>query len=285
MNNYPRITVVTPSFNQAQFLEETIRSVVLQDYPNLEYIVIDGGSSDGSVDIIEKYERYISYWISEKDRGPADAINKGFEKATGSILAYLNSDDVYQPGSLHAIANAFATDEKADVVYGNTFWTDGRGKVLAEKRQTPFSRLGYLYGGADLQQPATFWKRELHERAGGMNIEFRTAFDTELFFRFVSLGARFKYVRKFLASFRLHSAQISDVLWTTAQKEVEIIRAKHLTYPVRSLRGKFLRNIGRMRRVLWYVQQGDLPWLIGRVPDRVKSRQANVPAGPRSKWI
>ncbi len=285
MNLQPRITVVTPSYNQAQFLEETIRSVVMQGYPNLEYMVIDAGSKDGSVDIIKKYEKYISYWISEKDRGPADAINKGFQKATGSILAYLNSDDVYQPGSLQEIALAFASDKKADVIYGNTFWTDRDGNVLAEKRQTPFSKLGYLYGGADLQQPATFWKRELHERAGGLNVEFRAAFDMDLFFRFVALGAKFKHVPKFLATYRIHSGQISDVLWTTAQKEVQIIRSKYVPYPVRSFRGKLLRNVGRIQRILWYIRQGDLPWLIGRIPDRVKSRSANVPAGPRSKWI
>jgi glycosyltransferase involved in cell wall biosynthesis len=282
---YPRITVVTPSFNQARFLEETIRSVVGQQYPNLEYMVIDAGSKDGSVDIIRRYEKQLAYWVSESDRGPADALNKGFQRATGSILAYLNSDDVYRPGTLQEIAEAFAANRNADVIYGNTYWTDGDGNVLAEKRQTPFSKLGYLYGGSDLQQPATFWKRELHERAGALDVSFRAAFDMDLFFRFVSLGARFEHLPKFLAAYRIHADQISDVLWTTAQKEVEIIRARYLPHPVRSLRGKLLRNFGRIQRILWYVRQGDLPWLIGRIPDRMKSRQANVPAGPKSKWI
>src|SRR4051812_43595627 len=183
----PRITVVTPSFNQARFLEETMRSVIDQGYPNLEYIVIDGGSTDASVAIIKKYESQLAYWISEKDHGPAEAISKGFQRATGDILAYLNSDDIYQPGTLSAVAAAFQAKPKVDVVYGDTYWVDGDGRVLAEKRQTPFSRFGYLYGGADLQQPATFWKRALYERGGGMDTAFRAAFDTDLFFRFVEL--------------------------------------------------------------------------------------------------
>lgn len=284
MTAAPRITVVTPSFNQARFLEETILSVTSQHYPNLEYIVIDGGSTDGSVEILRKYSGSLSYWISEKDAGPADAIRKGFARATGSILSYLNSDDVYRPGSLAAAAGAFASDPPADVVYGNMHWIDGGGGILAEKRQTPFSRIGYLYGGADLQQPATFWTRDLYEKAGGIDVRFRAAFDTDLFFRFVALNASFRHIPKVLAGFRVHSEQISDVLQETARKELAEIRARHLSYPVRSLAGILLRNAGRAQRVWSYVRQGDLPWLLGRIPDRLRSRFGQVAAGPSSRW-
>src|SRR5579884_4008024 len=116
----PKVTVVTPSFNQAEYLEETIRSVLLQGYSDLEYIIIDGGSSDASVAIIGKYEPYLAYWVSEKDHGAADAIGKGFQRATGSILAWLNSDDVYRPGALQKVAAAFAKNSAVEVVYGNT---------------------------------------------------------------------------------------------------------------------------------------------------------------------
>src|SRR5262245_56352604 len=134
--NWPRITVVTPSYNQAQFLEETMCSVLDQKYPNLEYIVIDGGSADGSCDIIRNYESQLAHWGSEKDRGAADAIAKGLRQATGSIVAYLNSDDVYVSGSLKAAAEAF--EKPCDVVYGDTYWTDAAGRVIGQRRQTPF---------------------------------------------------------------------------------------------------------------------------------------------------
>src|SRR5437773_12023032 len=117
------ISIVTPTYNQAAFLEETIRSVLLQAYPNLEYIVMDGGSTDGSIEIIRKYEKYLAYWISQKDLGPADAIRSGFEKATGSVFAYLNSDDLYAPRAIHDLVNHLQVT-KADVVYGNAYWID-----------------------------------------------------------------------------------------------------------------------------------------------------------------
>src|SRR6185503_2948881 len=162
-------TIVTTSYNQADFLEETIRTVLLQNYPNLEYIVMDGGSKDGSVEIIRKYEKHLSYWTSEKDDGASDAIARGFQRATGSIMAYLNSDDPYLPGALNAVVKVFQQRPQCDFVFGNTYWTDPRGNVLAERRQTPFWPASYLYGGADMQQPSTFWKRELYVKAGGMD--------------------------------------------------------------------------------------------------------------------
>src|SRR6266404_3514026 len=118
--DHPRITVVTPSYNQAKFVEATIQSVLDQGYPNLEYIIMDGGSKDGSVEIIRRYEKHLAYWVSEKDNGPSDAIGKGFARSTGSILAYLNSDDLYMPGSLKAIADAMS-DPNVDVAYGNMY--------------------------------------------------------------------------------------------------------------------------------------------------------------------
>src|SRR5262245_18148527 len=158
--NWPRISVVTPSYNQGRFVEQTIRSVLNQNYPNLEYIIIDGASQDESPEIIKKYECDLAFWVSEKDAGAADAIRKGFKVATGSILAYLNSDDLYLPGALRTIASTF-NEGQTDVAYGNTYWVDTEGKRIGERRQTPFVPTGYLYGGFDLQQPATFWSRQI----------------------------------------------------------------------------------------------------------------------------
>jgi len=281
----PSISVVTPSYNQAAFLEETIRSVLLQGYPNLEYLVMDGGSSDGSVEIIKKYEKYLAYWTSQKDAGPSDAIRKGFEKATGSILAYLNSDDLYLPGTLHHLVNRLRTTG-ADVAYGNMYWIDEQSRIVAERRQTPFSRLAYMYGGADLQQPAMIWSNEIYHLAGGMDPSFQVAFDTDLFARFASKGAKFSHTRRFVACARIHRAQKTEVLFETGKKETENIRARYTKVPVRSLLGTALRNAARMRRMFWYLVQGDALWLLGRIPDRLKARtRAATGTGPRSKWI
>ena len=281
----PRLTVVTPSFNQAIFLEATIQSVISQEYPNLEYIVMDGGSTDGSVEIIKKYEKHLAYWTSGKDAGAADAIRKGFERATGSLLAYLNSDDLYAPGALHHLVNHLQATE-ADVVYGNTYWIDDQGNVLAERRQTPFSRLAYFYGGADLQQPATLWTSRIYQAAGGIDPSFHCAFDTDLFSRFAAKRAKFSHIRRFVASARVQHAQKTEVLFDTCREETDKVRAQHISVPVQSFAGAVLRNIGRMQRLFWYLVQGDALWLLARIPDRLRAgTRAGTATGPRSKWI
>src|SRR5262249_19132776 len=149
-------------------------------------------SSDESIDIIRKYEQHLACWVSEKDRGAADAIRKGFSKGTGSIFGWLNSDDTYRASALRKVEAAFHRNVDTDVVYGNTYWVDGHGEVRAERRQTSFSKSAYLYGGADLQQPSTFWKRELYERIGGLDTSYQAAFDFDLFFQFFASGAKFR---------------------------------------------------------------------------------------------
>src|SRR5512134_129792 len=126
----PKISIVTPSFNQGKYLERTIRSVIEQDYPNLEYIIIDGGSTDESVEIIRKYEKHLAYWVSEPDRGQSHAINKGFDRATGEIFGWLNSDDWYVPGALKAVAEAFAANPEAGAVVGAGEMVDEEGKLV-----------------------------------------------------------------------------------------------------------------------------------------------------------
>lgn len=282
--SWPRVTVVTASFNQGIFLEETIRSVLLQGYPNLEYIVMDGGSTDSSVDIIKKYQKHLAYWTSEKDRGAADAIRKGFDRSTGTILAYLNSDDTYAPGALDTIVRVMANPH-VDVAYGNLYWIDGPGKTLGEQRQTPFSRLGYLFGGATLQQPATFWKRDLYLNCGGVTASFRFAFDTDLFFRFAVRHARFKHVNQFVASFRIHSESKSSNDFEICSRELAQLRKQYLPFPFYSVRARCVRALTRLQRTFWYAAQGDLLWLFSRIPDRIRATQSQGIVGPRGKWL
>jgi glycosyltransferase involved in cell wall biosynthesis len=275
---------VTPAFNRREYIAETIESVLDQNYPNLELIVVDGGSTDGTPEIIRRYEKHLAWWVSEKDNGPAEAIAKGFRRTTGTLHGSLMSDDLYLPGALHAVAEAFAGGG-IDVVYGNTYWVDGQGKRIGERRQTPFSPMGYLYGASDLQEPATFWTADLYRKAGGINPDYKFAFDMELFFRFVTNGGRFKHINRFLASFRIHPASKSSNEFDLCATEVNRLREAHLPFPFRSLRATAVRSMARARRTLWYFQQGDLLWLIGRIPDRLRSRNSGVIVGPRARSI
>lgn len=283
-DSYPKISIVTPSYNRKDFIEETMDSILSQNYPNLELIVIDGGSTAGTPDIIRRYEKHLKYWVSQKDSGPAEAIANGFKHATGRIFAILLSDDTYLPGALHAVAEAMA-DPSIDVLYGNTYWIDGEGNRIGERRQTPFSPKGYLYGATDLQEPATFWTADLYWKAGGVDPAVKFAFDTDLFFRFVASGGRFKHINRFLASFRIHPTSKSSTEFELCAADLQGLREKHLAFPFHSLRATAIRSMARARRALSYAQPGDLLWLLGRIPDRIRSRKSGVIVGPRARAI
>ncbi|MCO6502680.1 MAG: glycosyltransferase, partial [Acidimicrobiales bacterium] len=164
----PRISVVTPSYNQARFLEATMESIHSQGYPNLEHIVIDGGSTDGSVEIIERYADRLAYWVSEPDNGQTDAIAKGFAMTTGEILCWLNSDDLWEPWTLAEVARYFAEHPDVEFVYGDSIWIDDEDRVIKPKREHGFSRFVFNYAFNFLPQPSTFWRRGLYERVGGI---------------------------------------------------------------------------------------------------------------------
>jgi len=268
-NSFPKISIVTPSFNQGQFLERTILSVLNQNYPNLEYIIMDGGSTDGSIDIIKKYEKYLTYWVSEKDNGQADAINKGFRKASGQIFAWINSDDIYLPGTLNQVSLAFKKNPKADVVYGSIYRIDPDDNIIREQRATQFLPNGYLYGGFDLAQPSVFWRREIYLRVGGMNTEYSFSMDTDLFFRFVISGAKFDFLRSFLSCLRIHSlSKTSNIPHISKSEDVKIYSI-YLKHPYGSFFANLVRNIAKTKRLLLYVIQGDIGWLLDRIKRRV----------------
>src|SRR5512136_2224736 len=151
-SSLPTVSIITPSFNQAHFIEETIRSVLAQDYPNLEYIIVDGGSTDGSVEIIQKYAGHLAWWVSEKDKGHADALNKGFAHARGDILAWLNSDDTYYPGAVAEAVTYLQSHPETGMVYGDADLTDNAGHVIGRfaSRQTDYNRL--LRGSVHIPQ-------------------------------------------------------------------------------------------------------------------------------------
>jgi glycosyltransferase involved in cell wall biosynthesis len=199
----PLVTIVTPSYNQAPFLEATIRSVLEQDYTNIEYIIIDGGSTDGSLDIIKKYADRLAFWSSEKDRGQTDAINKGFARATGEILAWINSDDTYEPGAVREAVMEMLAHPEMGLVYGDANFIDDHGRVIGRfpAAQTDYLRLrrGYVH----IPQQAAYFRRDVWKQVGPLDPSFFFAMDYDLWVRIAKL-APLQYTRKVWANFRLH---------------------------------------------------------------------------------
>jgi glycosyltransferase involved in cell wall biosynthesis len=222
MMELPLISIVTPSYNQAQFLEETLRSVAAQDYPRKEHIVIDGGSTDSSVDIIRRYEPHLRYWVSEPDRGQSHAINKGLRVATGDVLAWLNSDDTYMPGALSRVGALFAAHPGVDLAYGDFLYTDMAGRAM--RRRRVFSSMSYeslLYHDY-LGQPAVFFRRSLLEQVGLLDEALHYCMDWDLFLRMWRV-CRPQHVPQVLATYRLDRQAKSN-----AEDTAAAIAAAHL---------------------------------------------------------
>jgi glycosyltransferase involved in cell wall biosynthesis len=207
----PRISIITPSFNQVRFIEKTLVSVISQGYPNLEYIVMDGGSTDGTVEIIKRYSRQLTHWVSAPDDGQADAIRRGFELSTGEIMGYVNSDDLLLPGSLEYVAWQFRQHPEAGFLAGGFSDIDEHGHVTwCHWPITPtFERL--LLAGFYVGQPACFWTRQAYQRAGGIDASFKFTLDHDLFLRILQ-DSRAIATNRLLACFRSHPQSKSALI-------------------------------------------------------------------------
>ena len=207
----PLVSIVTPSYNQGQFIEDTIQSVKNQNYPNIEHIIVDGESTDNTLDIIKKYEgTYNMRWSSEPDEGPADACNKGFQQSKGEVFAYLNSDDLLLPDAVEKSIHHLIKTPSLDVVYGDAYIINAENRVLRKMYSTTFFN-PYLYvlGGFGIAQQATFWRRDMFEAVDGFNPKNRTCWDAEMWVDMALHGAKFRYINQFLAAFRYHSSSIT----------------------------------------------------------------------------
>ena len=226
---WPLISIVTPSYNQSDFIDKTFQSVFDQHYPKLEYVVQDGGSDDGTVEILKKYDDQLAHWESAEDEGQSDALNKGFAHATGNVMAYLNSDDLLLPGALHYVADYFARHSEVDVVYGHRVLVDEYGQEIGRWVMPPHDDA--VLSWADyIPQETMFWRREIWEKAGGgIDKSFKFAMDWDLILRFREAGAKIVCLPRFLGAFRVHphqktSAEISG----QGDREMQQLRKRSL---------------------------------------------------------
>lgn len=255
-----KFSIIMPSYNQEEFIERSILSVLNQDYTNYELIVIDGGSTDGTSNIIKKYEEYITYWVSEKDKGQSHALNKGFKKATGDIYVWLNSDDLLLPHALKNQYKEFLKNTKCKIVFGDHYEIDNNDNIIKRIYSFDFNLKHFIYEGFHLNSQAMSWRKEVHKNFGRFDENLHRTMDYDMIVRFgINEGQNsFKRISTPLACFRRHNKQ------KTRGMNNEVI-AEHLNIAKinkfenkYSSKGKIIRYIYRLRRFAWYVKRKGL---------------------------
>jgi glycosyltransferase involved in cell wall biosynthesis len=284
LEGLPRLSIVTPSYNQSQFLEETIRSVLDQDYPWCEYLVLDGGSTDGSAGIIQMYANKLAYWASEPDGGQYAAINAGFARATGDIFAWINADDKYTSSAFQVVGEIFATHPEIEWLTSlyPLVW-DEAGRAVACYRREGYSRDGFMagenlpgqgwYAYHWIQQESTFWRRSLWERAGGLDLAYPLAADFELWARFFQ-HAKLCGVETVLGGYRLHDAQKTAQFMEEYGQEAKRALVTHGGRP-----SGWLASLIRTRLIT------GLPWRIRRILPGWRHHRTCYYGGRAGGWI
>jgi glycosyltransferase involved in cell wall biosynthesis len=222
----PRITVVIPSYNQGEFIERTIRSIIDQDYPNLDLILLDGGSTDDTMAIVERYRGYFSHIESGPDGGQSAAIVKGFGLATGKYMSWLNSDDTYAPGALRAVGEALAAQPDIAFIYGHTNIIDAQDHVVAHKKSVAFSLGVMKYAFLTVPQMSAFWTKQLYDEVGGIDSTLRFCMDYDLFVRMSSRRAPV-LIDRHIGNFRVHGTSKTSTLESVRQAEDALVHARY----------------------------------------------------------
>jgi glycosyltransferase involved in cell wall biosynthesis len=254
--NVPKLSIITPSFNQAEFLEETIKSVISQGYPNLEYIIIDGGSTDGSVEIIKQYDKYINYWISEADRGQAHAINKGLSMATGEWVGWQNSDDIYYEGCFDNLSNYFFNDD-IDLIVGNINIINKKGQVLRDLKYVTPTYESLLAEGMIVANQAAFWRKNKKL----MNEEYHYNFDYDWFLEILKKSNAL-HINKTWGALRYHDGSKTSTnpeMFTIENTKIlhdHGVRKKYKTYYI-------------LRRAILTLINGELFYLVRGIRNRI----------------
>lgn len=269
-NELPKISVVTPSFNQAEFLERTIKSVLNQGYPNLEYIIIDGGSTDGSVDIIRKYQSQLAYWVSESDKGQSHAINKGLRRATGDWVAWQNSDDIYYSGVFSKLAQMAGKNPGTNLIVGNMLLVDTNDQILRDIRYVWPCHKAMLVEGMLLANQASFWRREVHQEIGWMDEDLHFSFDFEWFLRLTKHYEGI-HVNRFWGALRLHDEAKLSKWPKKASLEHAMVRLRYGPEVP-----PWEANLYRVYRLGQLVASGAVWYVIRGILRRLKGKQGYV---------
>lgn len=269
--SFHKISIVIPSYNQGKFLEKTILSILNQNYPNFELIIIDTGSTDESLGIIKKYEKYISYWVSEKDRGQSDGLNKGFSKATGDFVSEQDADDIYLPEAFHTINQLFKKNPDKDVIYGNRLDINEKDEAIGEQRYAPFSGIVYRYDGMSIGPQSAFWKRGLFSKIGMYDINLHFAPDYDFFMRASLAKIKFKHTSYYFSAMRRHRDSKTEIFLGTPphQKECNDIDRK---YGRKKWLNPPLKVYSLLYRAINYFLQGDGDYIFKGLQRRIKNK-------------
>lgn len=278
--SWPKISIVTPSYNQAEFLERTILSVLNQNYPNLEYIIIDGGSTDGSLEIIKRYERYLAYWVSERDRGQSHALNKGFNLVRGELVGWQNSDDIYLPEAFRKVVEAYRKYPDYDLYFGNMITIDKDDNIIHALRYTPFSLFCFLYKGAYITNQSLFFRNEIVNRYK-IDESFHHAMDAEYYSRLGREKKRFKFLREYFGCLRVHPNAKGQTISTSVGKEEWMRIRRSFGIDIRTdipwkRQFRLQKFICNTRNLCHYIVQGDLDYIGAKILKIIKTGIINI---------
>jgi glycosyltransferase involved in cell wall biosynthesis len=276
----PRISVVMPSYNQRQFIERSILSIINQNYPNLEFIIIDGGSNDGTVDILRKYEKYLEYWISESDNGQSNALNKGFAHASGDIYGWLNSDDLYMPLAFERAVDMLSKHPEKSIVFGDWLNIDSDDLTIDRQYAFDFNINQFKYEGFHLNAQSMFWRKEVHQRFGGYLESLYNTMDYQMILVFgINEGnAAFLRIPEVLGCFRHHAEQKTQSFSDAVFDEHRLMANRYGYSDKYTPKGKAKRILYRFRRAYWYAYRGGISFFIKKLNSLIwKHKHRKVP--------
>ena len=266
-SNFPKISIVMPTFNHAKYIERSILSILNQNYPNLDLIIIDGGSNDDTNKIIKKYQDKISFYVSEKDKGQSDALNKGFKYCKGEVYGWLNSDDIYLPNSFNLAISILKDNPSKKIVFGDWLSIDDKDNIIDYNHAFDFNLNHFKYEGFHLNTQSMFWRSEVHKKFSGFNVDLNYTMDYQMIIEFGINEGQQSFIRipQTLGGFRRYDGQKTTRINTNIYKEHKFIAKKYRYLDKYKLIGRLKRLYFRLRRAFWYIKRGGINNLIYRL--------------------